>query len=120
SGIFESGSERETWTLRYLQEHGGLCMGMIRFDQHSGLFANSEGVDDLYTLRYADALLQRDEPDRALISFYGKLAQGMTRNTFISAEGTSLRPLDNFGRSMYLPPVASGNGLFLWLLRGML
>jgi hypothetical protein len=120
SGIFGNGSERETSMLRYLEEHGGLCMGMMRIHQHSGLFANEDGVDDLYTLRYADALLRRDEPERALVSFYGKLAQGMTRGTFLSAEGTGLRPLDAFGRPMYLPPISSGDGLFLWLLRSML
>ncbi|MEP6663158.1 MAG: hypothetical protein ABJC04_05775, partial [Verrucomicrobiota bacterium] len=120
SGIFGNGTERETWMLRYLEEHGGICMGMIRFDQHSGLFANVDGIDDLYGLRYVDALLRRDETDRALVSFYGKLAQGMTRNTFLSAEGTSLRPLDQFGRPMYLPPTCSGNALFLWTLRSLL
>lgn len=149
SGTFGHGSERETWMLRYLEEHGGLCMGMIRFDQHSGLFANTEGVDDLYGLRYVDALLRRDETDRALVSFYGKLAQGMTRDTFLNAEGTGLRAINpfgetnstspkistaknlgrrgtlpseqlEFGRPMYLPPTCSGNALFLWTLRSLL
>ena len=120
SGVFGNGSERETSMLRYLEEHGGLCMGMLRIHQHSGLFANEDGIDDLYTLRYDDALLRRDEPERAIVSFYGKLAQGMTRDTFLSAEGTGLRPLDGFGRPMYLPPTCSGDGLFLWLLRSML
>jgi hypothetical protein len=119
SEIF-AGGERETSMLRYLEEHGGICMGMIRFHQHSGLFANEDGLDDLYGLRYVDALLRRDEPERALVSFYGKLAQGMTRNTFLNAEGTGLRPLDEFGRPMYLPPTCSGNALFLWQLRSML
>lgn len=119
SEIF-AGTERETSILRYIEEHGGLCMGMIRFHQHSGLFANEDGLDDLYGLRYVDALLRRDEPERAIVSFYGKLAQGMTRNTFLSAEGTGLRPLDGFGRPMYLPPTCSGNALFLWHLRSML
>jgi hypothetical protein len=120
SEIFGSGSERETWMLHYLEEHGGLCMGMLRIHQHSGLFANEDGLDDLYSLRYDDALLRRDEPERAIVSFYGKLAQGMTRGTFLSAEGTGLRPLDEHGRPMYLPPTCSGDGLFLWLLRSML
>lgn len=119
SKIF-SGTEREDAMLRYLEEHGGICMGMIRFDQHSGLFANEDGLDDLYTLRYTDALFRRDETERALVSFYGKLAQGMTRNTYLSAEGTGLRPLDEFGRPMYLPPTTSGSALFLWQLRNIL
>ncbi|HNQ74410.1 MAG TPA: hypothetical protein PKN95_12500 [Verrucomicrobiota bacterium] len=119
SGIF-NGSERDGWPLRYLEAHGGVCMGMIRFSQHSKLFANEDGLDDLYGLRYVDALLRRDEPERAITSFYGKLAQGMTRDTFLSAEGTGLRPLDDFGRPMYLPPTSSGNALFLWTLRSLL
>ncbi|HEY8689597.1 MAG TPA: hypothetical protein VIM07_10215, partial [Chitinophagaceae bacterium] len=93
-----SNTERETSMLRYLEEHGGICMGMIRFHQHSHVFANEEGIDDIYGLRYVDALLRRDEPERAIVSFYGKLAQGMTRDTYLNAEGTGLRPLDEFGR----------------------
>jgi hypothetical protein len=95
-------------------------MGMIRFHQHSKLFANEDGLDDAYSLRYTDALLRCDEPEKALVSFYGKLAQGMTRDTFLSAEGTGLRPLDGFGRPMYLPPTCTGSGFFLSTLRNLL
>ena len=35
-------------------------------------------------------LWKRDEPDRALVSFYGKLAQGMTRDTFIDGEASGI------------------------------
>jgi hypothetical protein len=118
--VFDQSSEREDWMLRYLEQHGGVCMGMIRFHQHSGLFANEDGLDDCFGLRYTDALLRRDEPERALVSFYGKLAQGMTRDTFLSAEGTGLKPLDEFGRPMYLPPTSTGAGFFLTMLRSML
>ncbi|HEY8688774.1 MAG TPA: hypothetical protein VIM07_06020 [Chitinophagaceae bacterium] len=118
SGIF-SGTEHEASMLRYLEEHGGICMGMIRFHQHSHLFANEDGLDDLFGLRYVDALLRRDEPERAIVSFYGKLAQGMTRDTYLNAEGTGLRPLDEFGRPMYMPPTCGG-ALFLCQLRSML
>jgi len=95
-------------------------MGMIRFDQHSGLFANEDAIDDLYGLRYTLKLLQLDEPDRALVSFYGKLAHGLTRDTFIGAEGTGLRSLDEFGRPMYLPPNTTSSAFFLWTLRYLL
>jgi hypothetical protein len=120
SGIFGPGSTRERTMLDYLQEHGGILMGMIRFDQHSGLFANEKAVDDLYGLRYVNALLRLDEPERALASFYGKLAQGMTRDTFIGAEGTGLKPLDEYGRPMYLPPNSAANAQLLWTLRYLL
>jgi hypothetical protein len=119
SGVFLKGHPLQDALIRYPEMHGGLCMGMVRFDQHSGLFANTEGVDDLYTLRRAELLLRDDRPDDALVAFYGKLAQGMTRDTFVSGEGSSLRPLDGHGRPLYLPPNAAGSAFFLTLLRGM-
>ena len=121
--VLQSGILGEAQTqaaMRYLQTHGGLCMGMIRIHQHSGLFANENGVDDLYTLRYTQSLLQRDDVDRALVGFYGKLAQGFTADTFEGAEGTSLIPLDPRGRPMYLPPNAGSNAFFLQTLRELL
>ncbi|MDB6056866.1 MAG: hypothetical protein JWO95_710 [Verrucomicrobiales bacterium] len=120
SGIFGPGDERQTWLIDYLQKHGGISMGMIRFDQHSGLFANKNGIDDLYSLRYVDKLAERDDVDGVLNAFYGKMAQGMTRDTFIGGEGSSFKALDGFGRPMYLPPNSTGNAFFLWTLRDML
>jgi hypothetical protein len=112
--------EQTQGALDYLHTRGGVCMGMIRFHQHSGLFANENGLDDLYTLRYTHTLLDRDEVDRAIVSFYGKLAQGMTRDTCVGGEGSSLVALDPNGRPMYLPPNSSGNGFFLDTLRNLL
>ena len=120
SDLFGLGSQRETDLLNYQYEHGGIAMGMVRFHQHSGLYANESGVDDLYTLRHTEKLLQRDEVDRALVSFYGKLAQGLTRDTFIGCEGSSLRSFDDLGRPMYLPPLSTSDAFFLWTLRGLL
>ncbi len=120
SGFLGPGSADERSIIDYLQNHGGVCMGMIRFDQHSGLFANVDALDDLYGLRYTLKLLELDDTDRALVSFYGKLAQGLTRDTFIGAEGTGLRPLDEFGRGMYLPPVSTAQAYWLWMLRYLL
>jgi hypothetical protein len=71
-------------------------------------------------MRYALTLLQRDEVDRALVSFYGKLAQGMTRDTFIGCEGSSMAPQDEFGRQMALPPNSCANANFLQQLRYIL
>jgi hypothetical protein len=107
-------------TLDYLHAHGGIAMGMMRIHQHSGLFANEDAVDDLYALRYVQTLLRLDQVDRALVSFYGKLAQGLTRDTFIGGEGSGLIPLDPRGRPMYLPPNAAGNALLLTTLRELL
>lgn len=126
SGIFGADSPRTKAMLDWQIERGGLCMGMVRFDQHSGLFANETGVDDLYTLRLVDELARRDDPDRLLVSFYGKLAQGMTRDTFVGCEGSGLVPFErpdrpgSLGRAMYLPPNCAANAFFLLTLRQLL
>lgn len=118
SGVFPDESGLNQSIINYIQQHGGLAMGMIRFDQHSGLFANEKGVDDLYTLRYAAAVLRYDDPERAITSFYGKLAQGLTRDTFIGGEGSSLVSSDGLGRDTYLPPCVAG--FFLQTLRRLM
>ncbi|HEY7158917.1 MAG TPA: hypothetical protein VH575_33540 [Gemmataceae bacterium] len=120
SGIFASGSERETWMIEYLRQHGGLAMGMIRSTPHQGEFNNQPGVNVLYGLRYMLALLRRDDREHALAGFYGQLAQGMTRETFVGAEGTRFLLGDRLGRPMYLPPNSASNAMFLTTLRYLL
>jgi hypothetical protein len=120
SGVFGSSGKPTQWILDTMHERGGLCMGLVRFDQHSGLFANADAVDDLYGLRYVLELLRRDDVERALASFYGKLAHGLTRDTYVGAEGTGLRPLDAHGRPMFQPPNCASNAFFLWMLRSLL
>src|SRR5438477_11180867 len=83
-------------------------------------FFDGNAIDDLYGVRYVLTLRQRDEPDRALVSFYAKLAQGMTRDTFIDGESTSILPLDKFGRQIGLPPNSAANASFLLQLRYLL
>jgi hypothetical protein len=95
-------------------------MGMLRVQSARGYWVNTRNIDDLYTTRYALTLLERDEADRALVSFYGKLAQGMTRDTFIDGEATGIEPLDKFGRQIGLPPNSTANAFFLQMLRYLL
>jgi hypothetical protein len=120
SGVFPAKSQTASDILRYIQTRGGLCMGMVRVQSARGAWVNEQNIDDLYTTRYALALLERDEPDRALVTFYGKLAQGMTRDTFIDGESSGIEPLDQFGRQMGLPPNSTANASFLLLFRYML
>jgi hypothetical protein len=95
-------------------------MGMGRFRPQPGFWVSAENVDPLYGMRYVLTLLRRDEPDLALVSFYGMLAQGFTRNTFIAGEGSSLVPLDERGRQFYCPPNSAGNAHLLQMLRYLL
>jgi len=120
SRIF-AGSERELWLPHYLEQHGGLCMGMTRSAAANNSFWTGKyRTNPLYGMRYILDALRRDDPERALVSFYGMFAHGMTRNTFIGAEGCSLEPLDEGGRFFYCPPNSTSNGQWLAALRYML
>jgi hypothetical protein len=113
--------ERENWLPHYLETHGGLCMGMTRTGGELRTFwTGIPRTNPLYGLRYVEDVLRRDEPDRALVNFYGVLAQGCTRNTFVGAEGCSLTPLDSGGRIFYCPPNSASNAEWLSTFRRML
>ena len=114
------GSKYEDWLLRYIQQHGGLCMGMERSRPWPGWWSDSQNVNPLYGTRYVLALLRRDEAERALVSFYGMLAQGFTPETFYAGEGSSIIPSDEFGRQISLPPNSAGNAHLLTMLRYLL
>jgi len=114
------GEQRERGLLDYLQQRGGLVMGMTRSRPNVTFWTGPHSANPLYGTRYVLTLLRRDEPDRALVSFYGMLAQGFTRDTFIAGEGGSLTPLDAHGRLFYCPPNTAGNSHFLTMLRHLL
>ncbi len=120
SGVFRYDSQTANDIMRFMRTNGGLCMGMIRVQSARPFWVDQRNIDDLYGVRYVLALQQRDEPDRALVSFYGKLAQGMTRETFCDGESSGIIPRDRFGRQMYLPPNSAANASFLQQLRGLL
>ncbi|MGZ5566356.1 MAG: hypothetical protein ACXWKG_05010 [Limisphaerales bacterium] len=115
------GTEKEAWLPTYYQEHGGLFMGLTRSGTPDHTFwTGQHRTNPLYGMRYIVDCLRRDDVDRALVSFYGMLAHGMTRNTFIGAEGCSIQPLDEGGRFFYCPPNTSANGQWLAVLRNIL
>jgi hypothetical protein len=121
SGIFPPGSEEENWIPHYQEQHGGLCMGMLRAGADSfNFWTGNDRINPLYGTRYALDTLRRDDPERALVCFYGMLAQGLTRNTLVGAEGCSLTPVDDYGRIFYCPPNSAGNAHFLSMLRYLL
>ncbi|PWU12118.1 MAG: hypothetical protein C5B50_22040 [Verrucomicrobia bacterium] len=120
SGIFPPGSPEENWIPHFQEQHGGLCMGMLRAGHGFSFWTSPNRINPLYGTRYALDVLRRDDPERALVSFYGMLAQGFSTNTFVSAEGCSLTPLDAGGRMMYCPPNSAANAHLLSMLRTML
>src|SRR6185436_9413927 len=121
SGLFPAGSEQENWLPHYQEQHGGLCMGMVRSGGAAFNFWTGEDrVNPLYGTRYALDTLRRDDAERGLVSFYGMLAQGFTRNTFVCGEGCTLAPWDDRGRVLYCPPNSAANAYFLSMLRNLL
>ena len=120
SRIFGFNSARENWLLEYVEQHGGLCMGLIRSRPATTFWNGPHSINPLYGLRRVSTLLERDEPDKALVAFYGMLAQGLTRDTFIGGEGCSLMRLDDRGRQFYCPPNSAANAFFLTMLRDLL
>lgn len=121
AGIFPVGSAEENWIPHYQEQHGGIFMGMIRSGgDEFNFWTGPNRINPLYGTRYTLDTLRRDEPERALVSFYGMLAQGFTRNTFVCGEGCTLLPVDEGGRFFYCPPNSAANGHFLSMLRHML
>ena len=53
----------------------------------------SPGSDDVYGTNVARFLADNDQPDQLVLSLYGKLAAGMTQNTFVSGEGSTIAPV---------------------------
>jgi hypothetical protein len=121
SGLFRPGSPQADGALRYMLRHGSRLLGMVR----AGAFAlygpgryPAGGVDQVYGLNAARFLADEDEPDQLVLSLYGSLAAGMTRNTFVTGEAATVAPLDAaYYRAQYLPPNSVNNAAFLETLR---
>lgn len=131
SGILTQTGEEMRKVLLYLFRHGGRFLGMTRFNYYPEQVGDSRegglpgykttGVDNVYGLGVIDALAEQDEADQIVLSFYGKLAHGMTRGTFISGEGDTCGVVPGeFYRTLYLPPNNTNNALFLKTLHDML
>src|SRR5262249_36843461 len=46
------GSEREHWLLQYIQQHGGLCMGLERARPWPTFWIGTQSLNPLYGMRY--------------------------------------------------------------------
>ena len=121
SGFVRPGSAEATGVLRYLLSHGSRFLGLVRFSPHTGV-ANpgyqGPGSDDVYGTNVARFLADNDQPDQLVLSLYGKLGAGMTENTFVSGEGSTIAPSSGqYYRSMHRPPNSANNAFFLETLR---
>jgi hypothetical protein len=124
SGFIRPGSAEATGVLRYLLNHGSRFLGLVRFAPHTGVTNpgyERPGSDDVYGTNVARFLADNDQPDQLVLSLYGKLGAGMTENTFVSGEGSTIAPFSGrYYRSMHRPPNSANNAFFLETLRLML
>jgi hypothetical protein len=117
--------------LGFMRQHGSFLLGMVRFNYYptdigaytpKGLAGYyTHGMDNLYTPSVMRVLAARDETDQLLVMFYGLMAHGMTRGTFMSGEGDSIGVYPgHVYRSMYGSLVNSTNAAYLQSLRTLL
>jgi hypothetical protein len=121
SGFIRPGSVEATGVLRYLLNHGSRFLGLVRFSPHTGVTNpgyQRPGSDDVYGTNVARFLADNDQPDQLVLSLYGKLGAGMTENTFVSGEGSTIAPVSGqYYRSMHRPPNSANNAFFLETLQ---
>src|SRR2546429_7408215 len=124
SGLFAPGSSEAQGLLHYLFNHGSRLLGLVRFrafNESGKPGYRTPGSDDVYGLNVSRFLADEDQPGQLALSLYGKLAAGMTPNTFVSGEGSTISPADGeYYRSMFRPPNSPNNAFFLETLRLML
>ncbi|WP_163509927.1 LamG-like jellyroll fold domain-containing protein [Fodinicola acaciae] len=141
TGIFPPGSPEANGIKKYVERHGGLFLGLTRFNLYgidpggcesdaplnfpdaSTPGYKSSGVDQQYGYAWGKFLSDQGEADRLNVQFYGKLGQDLTPNTFIGGEGTTIAPCPSLGeyyRSQYFPPLSANNATYLQNLRALL
>jgi hypothetical protein len=121
SGFFRPGDAEASGLLRYLLNHGSRFLGLVRFSPHTGVTNpgyERPGSDDVYGTNVVRFLADNDEPDQVVLSLYGKLGAGMTENTFVAGEGSTIAPVPGqYYRTMHRPPNSANNAFFLEALR---
>ena len=86
SEFLPAADERTAWVMRFLQEKGGLRIGLSEF---------AGGIDHAYTYGYWLDCLKLDRVKPVILGFYGSLAYGMSRETYSGVEVTRLFTGDN-------------------------
>ena len=121
SGLFPPGSREADGVFRYMLNHGSRFLGLVRFSPHTGVKNpgyQAPGSDDVYGTGVARFLADNDLPDQLDLSLYGKLGAGMTPETFVAGEGSTIAPgPGEYYRYMHRPPNSSNNAFFLEALR---
>ncbi|MFN7993026.1 MAG: hypothetical protein U0Q18_05470 [Bryobacteraceae bacterium] len=105
--FFSATDPRYHWITDFMEQRAGLILGMDRV---------WDGVDHAYTYGYALEELRHGDVNKFLLTFYGSLAYGMTRDTYSAVEVT--RITEGFNESTL--PHTYSNTQQLRMLRMML
>jgi hypothetical protein len=81
SGLLGPRGKRADWVMKFIEERGGLRLGMAEF---------AGGIDHAYTYGYWFYNLILDRVKPVILGFYGSLAYGMSRDTYSGVEVTKL------------------------------
>lgn len=86
SEFLPAADKRTGWVMRFLEEKGGLRIGLSEF---------GGGIDHAYTYGYWLDSLKLDRVKPVILGFYGSLAYGMSRETYSGVEVTKIFTGDN-------------------------
>jgi len=131
SGFWDPAGADYGAILDFMHGHGATLLGLLRFNYYpvaigahrpDGLPGYATpGFDNVYLPRYLRLLSDHDDADRLVLSFYGKLAHGQTRGTFVNGEGETVGEVPGERcRSCYGTPNSANNTAYLLALRLML
>ncbi|MBM3289883.1 MAG: hypothetical protein FJY92_06995 [Candidatus Hydrogenedentes bacterium] len=131
SGFWDENGAAMDNIVRYMHGHGSTLLGLLRFNYYPTPVGDvtqdglpgymTTGFDNVYLPAYVQLLAERDDAERLILTFYSKLANGQTRNTFVSGEGDTAGPVPGMAyRSSYGSPCSANNAVFLQALRLML
>lgn len=131
SGFWDPAGPELGPILDFMHGHGATLLGLLRFNYYPVAIGShrphglpgysTTGFDNVYLPGYLRMLSDRDEAERLVLSFYGKLAHGQTRGTFVNGEGETVgeMPRERY-RSCYGTPNSANNTAYLLALRLML
>lgn len=79
SEIFNRNDEKITWIPKFLEQRDGLVLGLARW-------RDRVAIDPHFIAGYGITNLRLNEIDKFLLTFYGLIAYGMSRETFSTQE----------------------------------
>ncbi len=79
SEIFDQDDEKILWIPKFLEQRDGLVLGLARW-------RDGVAIDPHFIAGYAITNLRLNEIDKYLLTFYGLIAYGMSRETFSTQE----------------------------------